>query len=260
MGGGGSLGHEMFHAFDNMLHELVNQEVSGGKKDFVTLNPELLPAGAIQDAVRGLRAAMLDGDVRAKERIGFDEKDIRLAHGNIDFPRNGLARSIKEAGSARAAVLLVDQFFAGRAGSLKNWKMWRILAAAFYAQPGETSAVLETGPAMSNFANQAAILDGGARGKYWSGVEEMAARAFQAWLEDKLASMDRRNDYLSAFADNQFHVDPMTGMEWKPYPEGDERVRINAAFEALFAAIREAQVFEKAAANKPLMDSIFGDT
>lgn len=260
MGGGGCLGHELFHAIDNILHELVKQEVSGAKGDFVTNNPDLLPPGAIKDAVMELRQAMLTGNVRLTERIAFTDQDVKQARYNIERPRNAIATAIKGAGNAQDAVLAVDANFAGRSDprSLKNRKVWRKMAAAFYAKEGETSVDLPTGPAVSNFAKEAQVLDGGTYGKYWSETEEMAARGFQAWLEDKLASMDRRNDYLSVFADNKHHVDPLLGIEWKPYPEGEERVRINAAFERLFAAIRQAQVFEKASQNTALLDSIFG--
>ncbi|GLZ19464.1 LPD1 domain-containing protein [Burkholderia plantarii] len=261
MGGGGCLGHELFHAIDNILHELVKEEASGGKNDFVTMNPDLLPPGPIRDAVVELREAMLTGDNRLTERIDFSEQDVRVAHVNVDSPRNALARAIKDAGGAEAAVLAVDAYFGSRSDprSLKNRKSWRKLAAAFYATPGETSAHLKTGQAVSSFAKEAAILDNGSYGKYWSSHEEMAARGFQSWLEDKLASLDRRNDYLSVYADNQYHVDPLFGTEWKPYPEGDERTRINAAFDRLFGAIAEGQVFEKAASNPALLDAIFGD-
>lgn len=172
--------------------------------------------------------------------------------------RNPVARAIKEAGSAEAAVLALDSYFAGKNYSPKNVKAWRKIAVAFYAKEGETSAELKTGALVSSFAKEAQVLDSGSFGKYWSRSEEMAARAFQAWIEDKLAGMDRRNDYLSIYADNKFHVDPLFGIEWKPYPEGEERARINAAFDRLFEAIRNGKVFEKAAANGALLDSIFG--
>lgn len=258
MGGGGCLGHEMFHAIDNVLHELVKQEASGAKGDFVTLNPGLLPPGEIRDAMLGLRTAMLTGNHRMKERFEFDEKDIKVAYQNVFSPRNPVARAIKEAGSAEAAVLALDGYFAGKNYSPKNVKAWRKIAVAFYAKEGETSAELKTGALVSSFAKEAQVLDSGSFGKYWSRSEEMAARAFQAWIEDKLAGMDRRNDYLSIYADNKFHVDPLFGIEWKPYPEGEERARINAAFDRLFEAIRNGKVFEKAAANGALLDSIFG--
>jgi len=260
MGGGGSLGHEMFHAIDNVLHELINQKAGGSKKDFVTTNPDLLPPGEIQDAVVELRRALLDGNVRLPEKIAFSDSDIRTAHANIDEPRGPLGRAIKEAGSAQAAVLAVDVFFGTSTNrrTEKNRKEWRKLAAAFYAKAGETLAKLDTGRPVSSFAREAAVLDGGTEGKYWSSTEEMAARAFQSWLEDRLASEDRRNDYLSVYADNKYHADPESGKGWKPYPDGDERARINKAFDRMFAAIRDAKVFEKAAGNTALLDSIFG--
>jgi len=261
MGGGGSLGHEVFHAIDNILHELVNQKVGGGKKDFVTTNPDLLPPGEIRDAVVELRGALLDGNVRLPERITFSDSDIRMAHANIDEPRNSIAQAIKEAGSAQAAVLAVDEFFGTSSNRRieKNRKEWRKLAAAFYAKAGETMAQLDTGRPVSSFAREAAVLDGGVEGKYWSSTEEMAARAFQSWLEDRLASEDRRNDYLSVYADNKYHTDPDSDKGWKPYPDGDERTRINQAFDRMFAAIRDAKVFEKAAGNTALLDAIFGE-
>lgn len=259
MGGGGCLGHEMFHAVDNMLPELVKQEAAGKKNDFASINPDLLPAGPIQDAMRNLRSVMMDGPHRLPQEFAFTDSDIRLAHANIDAPRNAIARAIKAAGNAEAAVLAVDDYFGAGQALSKNGKAWRKLAAAFYAEPGAMSAVLKTGRAVSSFMKEAVLLDGGASEKYWSTPDELAARGFQAWIEDKMASLDRRNDYLSIFADNKFHIDPIFGIEWKPYPEGEERQRLNAAFEQLFAAIREAKVFEQATANKRLLDSIFGD-
>lgn len=261
MGGGGCLGHEVFHAIDNILHNLVKQDVDGGGKgDFVTLNPDLLPPGEVQTAVRALREAMLTGDRRMPETIEFDAKDIRVARANIDNPRTGVAKVIKAAGGQEAAVLAVDDYFRGKERMYrpKDIRDWRRLAAAYYAGDGQTQASLKTGRPVSSFAAEAAVLDGGQYGKYWSGAEEMAARAFQAWLEDRMAAQDRRNDYLSVFADNKFHIDPLTGTEWKPYPEGEERERINAAFDRFWETVRAAKVFETAAGNKPLLDSIFG--
>jgi hypothetical protein len=43
------------------------------------------------------------------------------------------------------------------------------------------------------------------------------------------------------------------------YPQGEERERIHAAFDGLFKALKEEQVFEKAIANKTFMDSLFGE-
>jgi hypothetical protein len=98
---------------------------------------------------------------------------------------------------------------------------------------------------MSSFALEARKLDQGSK-EYWAETHEMAARAFQSWVEDRLADGGRRNDYLSSYADNRYHVDPLTGVQWKPYPEGEERVRINEAFDRFVAAIKKADTLAKA--------------
>lgn len=256
LGGGGSLGHELFHAFDNILPSLVN-ETAGAKDEFGTNKPDLFPAGPLRDAFASLRSAILVGDKRSTEVFTITAKDRALAVSNIGTARQTtIAQKISAAGNATDAVLAVDAVFAGRTDkkSLKNKKGWRQIAAAFYAPEGEDFLNIPTGRPMSNFASAAVDLDAGGDGKYWSQDIELAARAFQSWLEDRMASQDRRNDYLSAMADNK-HYDADT----KPYPEGEERARINAAFDAVFGAIRDAKVFENASSNKALLDSIFGE-
>jgi hypothetical protein len=74
----------------------------------------------------------------------------------------------------------------------------------------------------------------------------MFARAFQSYLEDTLQSQGRRNDYLSSFADNKYHYDAIFGIQWKPYPEGEERVKINQAFGELVEALRDDGTLAKA--------------
>ena len=82
-------------------------------------------------------------------------------------------------------------------------------------------------------------------GKYWSQRSEMAARAFQSWLEDRLAAKGQRNDYLSVYADNKYHVHPLFGPQF-PYPDGEERERINAAFDRLAEVMRKQGTLAKA--------------
>ncbi|WP_241153571.1 LPD1 domain-containing protein, partial [Pseudomonas viridiflava] len=116
---------------------------------------------------------------------------------------------------------------------------------------------LNTGKAVSRYMAEAKQLDGKGN-EYWSSMPELAARAFQSYLEDKLAAMDRQNDYLSCLADNKHHYFPELGEPFKPYPEGDERQRINQVFDQLFKTLRDEKSFEKALANTALLDAIFG--
>lgn len=260
MGGGGALGHEWFHAIDDTLAELATGETTE-TRNFASVDAGRLPEGALRTAMVGLYVDMMSGNVRTPEIIKIGPKDRRLALHNIDTSMpNSIAKAIKAAGSLDAGVLAVIDFFKGRSDkrSQKNEKQWKALAAAYYSPEGAEHARALTGPKGSSFFAEAVRLDGGQRDKYWSKRHEMAARAFQSYLEDRLEGKGRRNDYLSSFADNKYHYDALFGIQWNPYPEGEERTRINAAFDQLFASIRDERVFERAMANKPLLDSIFG--
>lgn len=258
--GGGALAHEWVHSMDNLLPELLGIKVSG-KDDFISENLSVLPEGKIKAAFSKLVAEMTTGDIPTREGFKITEKDRRLAKYNIDNPRNSVARMIKDAGNAVDAVGAIDAYYAKYTGNKrmdKQWKDWRNLAVAYYDTEGRDVVVLPTGYKTSSFKIGAIDLDGGKAKSYWATNKEMFARAFQSYVEDKLAEQDRQNDYLSIYADNKYHVDQLLGIEWKPYPEGEERKRINAAFDEVFAAIREEKVFEKASQNKELLDSIFG--
>lgn len=251
MGGGGCLAHEWFHGLDNLVKEAEGAGDSG-KDDFLSANPDLLPPGELRDAFRGLHAAMHTGDIRTRENYAYTEKDVRLAEHNISkstFP-NGVASMIKNAGSVESAVIAVKDYFDRyklTPKTKKNRDGWLRLAVAHYDKnPAGGEVSIKTGAAGSSFAAEAMALDGGAKAKYWSSTEEMAARAFQSWSEDKLQSLGRRNDYLSAMADNKYYKSPMG--DAKPFPEGEERKRINAAFDHLMAVLAKRGTLAKALA------------
>jgi len=73
-------------------------------------------------------------------------------------------------------------------------------------------------------------------GEYWARPIEMFARAFEAWLYDKLRANNRQSDYL---------VHGVAGTEdfWtqfgvSPYPLSAERAAINAAFDVFAQTLR----------------------
>lgn len=263
MNGGGSLGHEVFHAIDNILPSLLRGE-EGAKDEWSTSNPDLMPAGAIRDALYGLQKTMATGAVRLTETIKINPNARASAKFNLDGRDNlrGVALAIKQAGSVDRAVMAVDEAFGEpKAKSIQKQKsQWRAIAAAYYAPEDATEVTAATGIAVSDYYRESLNLDDGVADKYWSQPFEMAARAFQAYLEDRLAEQGRKNDYLSCLADNKHHHFPELGMPFKPYPEGEERVRINAAFDQLFKSLRDEKAFEKAMTQTALLDSIFGVT
>lgn len=251
MGGGGSLGHEWAHALDNIVTEAITGKPSD-TTSFVSENLDLLPPGELRDAFKAVRSAMLDGEIRAFETLEYKTSDVKLADYNINRQSpNEIAKRIKGADNAEAAVQAVDSYFEQHLQRNSNkvkkqHRDWRRIAVAYHdRKPAGGELRVRAGPTMSQFAANAADLDMGGK-PYWSTAHEMFARAFQAHIEDALASMGRKNDYLSVYADNKYHVDPLTGFQWKPYPEGEERERINMAMERLLAVIRKQDVLAKA--------------
>lgn len=261
MGGGGCLAHEWLHALDNLL--LETQGGTAGSEDFLTRHPSLLPPGPLRNAFQGLQDALKTGQHRIQQRLIYTPEHYRQAQQNIarthmpeamrEYGLPNAARLIKEARDASVALdkldLLYEPLIArGQRGAKKHLADWRNVALAYHGgQPEGGSLVVETGKPQSSFAMEAVKLDLGAAGKYWSRTEELAARAFQSYVEDKLTSQGRRNDYLSAKADNKYYR--MDGTA--PFPEGEERTRINAAFDKLIAAMQADNSLAKALARTP---------
>lgn len=260
MNGGGALGHEHWHALDNILPSVLRGE-DGARDEFASSNHELMPDGPIRAAFKALKDTLTTGGVRLVETIKLPPRALEKAQYNLDGRTlRGVALDIKNAGNVHDAVLAVDHVFKNLQSKayIKQKKQWREIAAAYYSPEGATEVQVKSGASVSNYYLEAQKLDDGVTGKYWSEPFEMSARAFQSYLEDRLAESGRKNDYLSCLADNKYHFLPELGAPFKPYPEGEERTRINAAFDQVFKALRDEKAFEKAMANTALLDSIFG--
>jgi hypothetical protein len=84
---------------------------------------------------------------------------------------------------------------------------------------------------------------------YWSYMPEVAARAFEAYVCDKLEAAGKSNDYL---VDSR-RVNRGEGLKGLPlYPEGKDRVTINAAFDALWEAVAADKQMMKSLGSKPM--------
>lgn len=67
---------------------------------------------------------------------------------------------------------------------------------------------------------------------YWSTPVEMLARAFEAYIQDKIRDSGKQSDYLVHHADNSCFL------PYKPYPEGNERKLLNEIFDDFFNKLR----------------------
>lgn len=256
--GGGSLGHEYFHALDNMLLDLVKQE-KGSASVFLSEQPHHLPGGRVKDAFVALNKTLRFGVQDAHSQITSEMWDStkrvtlsRQVESSLESMPNKDFKSVLE------YLGTVQYSGIDENGNLKSKYQIPLVLKAFLVaglvDVGAPSVPINIFPPQaSSFEEMALKADDGKRGRYWSKPYEMAARAYSAYLQDRLAEQGRVSDYLA------YSTQGGNGRvgEWA-YPQGEERKAINAAFDQLFSAIREEQVLEKAVANKPLMDALFG--
>jgi hypothetical protein len=288
MKGGGSLGHEWFHAFDNLISEAMTggdidefltdpyadlsgkqlklkAEVDEARKylERGTMSGQYLYNNAVKkaeeagvripkpgtqeehiekvkSAFNNLVKAMSEGDHYLMTFINYTADDYRLAKINIGEEKNRFGKTLKEAGTLEKAIDLIH------AKGMSNKKTWIALAVAYYDGKTEGNRAYAPSGKKGSFFKKAAVdLDAGGVKPYYSKDKEMAARAFSAYIDDKLRENGRLNDYLAYATTNEFYKDPMWGDKF-PYPDGEERDRINKAFEELFKVVNESGAIRKA--------------
>ena len=85
----------------------------------------------------------------------------------------------------------------------------------------------------TDFIYESRRIDEGQAKDYWSAEHEMMARAFEAYIDDKVRNGGEQSRFLVHGADNVFYI--MHGI--KPYPEGKERKAINKSFDKFFKVV-----------------------
>lgn len=88
----------------------------------------------------------------------------------------------------------------------------------------------------TSFAMDARELDQGRGQDYWTSPHEMAARAFQGYIEDKVAERGGASPFLNFGPENAGIMTPW-GVK-RPFPHGAERVAINQALDKLVGVIQ----------------------
>jgi len=130
------------------------------------------------------------------------------------------------------------------------------LAAAMKIYDGRLQMVndakkstVKTKSVPTSYAIEAKKLDQARVGDYWSEPHEMAARAFAAYIEDKIKGKGNQSDFLVYRAHGEIIVPMIDGFIAIPYPEKEERTTINKEFDKMFKVIRK---------QKELRKSVFG--
>ena len=235
--GGGSVAHEMGHLFDNVLAEIAGGEK--GQTAFVSHSTRDLPPD-VKSAADGVMVAIKQGGEAAKERakekfakLQSNILSLRTEFYAMPWPKQPLGQeATKESVSAWRAEF-----------AKKEAKRQEINAVVKEINTMHKTSRKEGGGYISNFYQSAQLL-----GEYWSRSEELFARAFEGYVEDKLRDqMKRKNSYLVSGTRSKYSLGKdEDGSSVEPYPQGEERKRIYAAMERFVEVMKSSGMLRKA--------------
>lgn len=100
----------------------------------------------------------------------------------------------------------------------------------------------------TSFMMEAKSMDQGRKEAYWATNHEMAARAFAAYVEDKLKADGKKSDFITYRTKGA--VPTIWGFK-KPYPEGSERQAINQAFDTFVGTLQTKETDKGVALYEP---------
>jgi hypothetical protein len=274
-GGSGALAHEWAHALDNLLWEHSHDFKKGSighasegdygpkmdekvKEAYKMVMKNIKEGTAVQHVPR--RQPKIQIPIRLHALYDKHNGDILKA--TQEYLR--LARYDDEGMRDRKKVL---ELLGGSDKQMAKYEKERkriqeeIPQALAQIHQEKTGESLASVPIPTN--QSAFYTDAQSRGKYWQQDHELFARAFEAFVQDELEKNGRRNDYLvsgtkpgtgikGATAKKQAEQVVNTLADGYPYPQGEERERINNAMRYLVKAIREAKSITKALEAVPM--------
>lgn len=240
--GAGALAHEWAHALDHYLGELNTAAPYGGAPKGMSgwynikvdersyayrqlngrnenLSPRLRRAASdLMQALHYQRESAEAATAADKTALEAD-KDLRKRWGEIIERAKAKIRT----GTATSA-------------DRENLKRGNHNMPLFEQRIADREAAQITrGLKETSYYKEAQKLSGS--GEYWIRPTEMFARALESYVFDKLAEKGVTSQYLvQGVEDSRFTAD----FKGNPFPAGDERKAINAAFDKLFAALTAA--------------------
>lgn len=236
--GGGSMAHEWAHAMDHYFGEL-------DKPDAYTTQARGASGWYSEDQYLGVprkRMERVGNEWKNVEKMRLDNLRPEMAAAFDEVMRALFSKQITKAEMVRSHELDLERTEAlARNETQADLKaMYQNMAQnkrqALNELRGDPEGTMYAGRGRSDYASQAQALSGKSENGYWTRPTEMFARAFESWVFDRVTAMGARSDYLV----HGVEEDRFAGGAYKgnPYPAGEERARINAAFDKLAQTIK----------------------
>lgn len=241
--GAGTLAHEWAHGFDHYLGEVGSQNPYSGKPQSISgwhdrpkayvdfrgrpstdaklgmlLTPRLRrEAMALMDTLHWRTETAEERDARVADDVAKAERGLKSWEDHRDRVKKQIAE-----GKATARSL---------AKANKQIPIWMRHIEGIKNQPAKKTK--------TSFFKEAIKLSGkSGEDGYWARPNEMFARAFESYVFDKLQAEGHVSQYLVQGVEPDRFGPAFRG---NPYPAGEERAAINAAFDKLIRAITVAE-------------------
>ena len=267
--GGGSLGHEVFHAIDNLINDLSTGKVGSagfmGTNNFSQMQDTELGAcfeylvkamtvsKGFMQAVPSVKVAQF-----MQENVNRTNTVINFLDSHVDCTVDAetLIQDMNECISDYLAqyprrdpkATLTTPYAINQVIEVALTRHFFGISDFYNTETGKVSFPLDIYTKPTQFIQDANSLERGGS-NYWSSNHELSARAFTSYLIDKLAENGQKNDYL-AYEGRHDAV---------AFPQGEERKVINKAFDDLFKLIRDKKIFKLASQNTQLLDDLFNN-
>ena len=236
--GGGSLAHEWAHALDHYFGEL-------NTPDAYTTKARGASGWYDEAQYKGVpvkRTEKVDGQWKTVEKMRLANLRPEMAAAFDNVMQALFQKQITKAEMVRGQELDLErtQALAREEQDPKIKAMYQNMAEnkrqALEELRQDPEDRMYAGRGRTSYAGEAQALSGNSTRGYWTRPTEMFARAFESWVFDRVTSMGARSDYLV----HGVEADRFAGGEYKgnPYPTGEERARINAAFQKLADTIQ----------------------
>lgn len=235
--GAGRVAHEYWHALDHWLGLIGHpDEVEMGQARFAS-------GGDVhrrdrRSALPDLPSALVDALIELIQACTQSTPTLEAATRSVERQHAHLLASLRRAQDEHAA-LTARARTPKRLRDIESDLSSTRMALEMIEQRAESLArgvmpAALIGSESSRYMRQARILDPKSKA-YWSTPCELTARAFEAWVLDTLAEQGRKSQYLVHSADEGLFAPPFYKAD--PFPTGDERRRINAAFDIVVPLI-----------------------
>jgi len=230
--GDGAIAHEYGHYIDNLLPYLYDKtkplEFASGHRGRFSPNTTYIDNIALRTTFIKLMKAMIKGEDGYRETVDTTFYKTMYKH---DYSKSDLKETFEE------TIEYVKQKYAhyftstSRSKNETSAKFMGFILHHFNIDKVDLGITPKNASAYYSYASRA--------GGYWLRPTELFARAFEMFIYDKLANLNRANNYLTSgswFNTVFFNKD---GLSVKTYPFGKERELLYKRFDEFFKIFRE---------------------